>query len=271
MSDFELTTTKFLQEAQQNQPNQGDLGSSDVSFVDMTRKRKLKWEKGLTIVCILFILIGIGGTFSGGLGIAGLLTMKAPELEPVQFTGDAVAFKMEKRQHQIVEEQYLAREKYFWVLMYMEIMKLGIAGFMIAASILMLQANPKGRSIGSCVCGFAIFYHLCLVAVSVLLLSASAGSFQGMLDEALDGSVAEARAQGTHVSQEEIDAARNTMVGAAQIGMMIGLGFMLVIKIAFYSAIIIYLNRPHIKGIFGIDVLKEHEQRLAAQSMQPTG
>lgn len=237
-----LSTAKYLEESGVNHLD-GPTGSLDGAPPTQ------RWTTYLTVICALFLITSLIGAISAAYGFYGL----SVEPEKVEVGRSAAA----KKVAEIKQIQIDAKEKYFPVLVYLEVVKLGLSGAFIFAMVLLIARNHRARNFAIACCGMALFYHLCVLGMSILFISETGGVVNSMLDDMFSSLRFESAEQAKQVR----DHIENRMISAVTIFIAI----IFLVKMAFYGTIMAYLWTDDVKKIFGEDPLlymKKQQEEL---------
>ena len=158
--DQNLMTEKFFKASQ-------DAGASNVAQ-DYSENRlcnepagKAPWRTGLTVICIFFMLISFLGFLSAGYGLYGLFNPPKEEVAAKKSKGYQPKGRSKAGSSAKFEENFKqARDTYFPVLTYLEVMKLILALSFTVAVVMMISRSPKARVFVMGLCGVALFYHI---------------------------------------------------------------------------------------------------------------
>ena len=203
------------------------------------------WTKGLTVICVLFLLIAVTGSFGALFGFVGLF------IEPMRADTSEMTYSRKQIVEEFEEAQIAARHKYFPVLLYMQLMKLGLAIGLGVSAVLMLQRKARGRSLAVAFCAMALVFHFASLGVG-LMVANDGGSLTSFMSSAMDDAAAEQNLTAEQRAQGEA-LVKNAVFTGAIIGLSVGL----LIKVAFYGFIIMHLIQPEVRRIFGEDPFAE--------------
>ena len=252
---MQLSTSKYLEEKVASEAEESALTTA-------LPRRKAKWTMGLTVVCGLFFLFGTLAIANGVFGFIGLF--EDPEIEARAIMEQGLPRATETSLLEVHDKTMAARDKYLPALIYIELFKIGLAIALIVSVALMASRNPRGRSLAFALCGFAIFFHVCSIGVSLLVLNSTGGVYNDFLSQTFNDAVASAGLSTEEKAEAEM--AFSSAIGSAAI---FGMGIVMFCRLIFWGGIMMYLNLETIKSVFGEDLLKEDRQQLA--NFQETG
>ena len=207
------------------------------------------WTKGLWIISLFFVLIGVTGALSALMGFAMLF------ITPMRSDTTGMSHSRKQIVEEFEDAQIAARQKYLPVLIYMQVMKLGLAVGFLVSVVMMLQRKARGRSLAVATCCLALLFHFSNLGVG-LLVANDGGSLTGFMSKAVDDAAsqqdltAEQRAEGEAFIKNAVFA-----------GALIGMSVALLIKIVFYGCIILHLIQPEVRRIFGEDPVAESAEK----------
>lgn len=232
----ELSTSKYLEEARLQNPEP-----------KAQRGTRQKWPTGLTIVCALFAIASLFGSLSAAHGFYKL-NQPPPQMERPKTAA-------EKQMKKVLDAQVSATQKYFPMLVYNEIMKLIVAGGLMFCAAYLFSKNPQARKFAVGICGLALFYHVCSLGISILMISETGAAVGSLLSEGLanmDFESDEHRGKTEEVIQNQL---------LSWVTMGVAIAFL--VKLMFYGGILAYLWTDEIKDIFGEDSLAYLERENA--------
>lgn len=221
-------------------------GHNDPDSVPEEPKKRGRWSIYLTVICVLFALISIAGALSAAYGLSGLYA----ETEPVKIARTSAERELQK----IADAQTAAKEKYFPMLLYLEIVKLGLAAAFMFASVYLLSKTGKARTFAIAVVGMALFYNVCAIGVSILMISETGGVVNSMLDDAFS----KMQFQSAEQKEKMTDYVKNSMLN----WVTVILAVLFLVKLLFYGAILAYFWTDDVKKIFGENPLEYMQQEM---------
>lgn len=215
------------------------------------------WTVPLTVICCFFVVISLLGAYSSACGFHALMQKQ-------EVTNKIPRTKAERQLKKIEETAIAAREKYFPLLLYLEVVKLALAAGFMFGMVLLVARNPMARNFVIGLCGGALFYHLCAMIIMFLMMSATGTVFNSVMDDVFNAS--------NFNSAEDAEIAREYVTNQFFTFFTIAISILLLIRLAFYGTIMAYLWSDEVKKIFGEDPLahlaKEKEE-ADAKVMSP--
>ena len=235
----ELSTHKYLAAKQE-----------EDKLDTCNKKPKGEWNKYLTTICILFAISSIVGALGTARGVYGLTKAEA-EL-PVART------QAEREIQKIQQTQRDAKQQYFPVLMYNEIVKLILAGALMFAAVYLFSQNQQARKFALLVCGLGLFYNLSSLGISILMISQTGSAVNSMIGD----SFANVSFETAEQKEAAVEYLQNSMITGVTIAIAIGF----LIKLIYYGVIVAYLWSDDVKRIFGEDPLAYMEKEAAEKA-----
>ncbi len=204
--------------------------------------KRQDWSTGLTWICILFVLIGVTGGFSAATNLMAALDQG---VVTEKFGGDTPE----------LQKEIMTRLSHFMPFkIFQEIVKFGLAVAFLMSALLMFGRQSSARRFVMMACTGAIAYHVAGTIMNFMMLAS-------VSDIIAESSRAAMRSMG------EDETIMNDMLGAAVTGFTIVTCTMMALRAGFYSLIMVYLSRPHIRAVFGENAfpeLDEHANPSAA-------
>ena len=238
-----------LSSAQYLQAN--DQGIPDDLYAPEPLRKRENWTTGLTVLCLVFALIGVLGSVSAIYGASRLIANEPLVIKSKSNSRSSRARKMAALETKVNAAMQRAQKKYRPVLFFMEFAKFGLgAAFLVAAGMILVRRR-KGRSFAFAICGLAIAYNCCGSGVYVLVANSAKGGLQEMTSTIMTELRGDMRSHGQRMSKEQEKAVANMVANGAATGALLAGFLALLIKVGFYSATMLYLNRPNIREIFG--------------------
>lgn len=244
MSETQLSTAYLLQQKMEEEEGQ------QLEPIEKRPKGQL-WSTPLTVICVMFVLISLIAAYSAACGFYKLS-------QEQEVTTKRPRNKAERQIQELEKVAVEARNKYFPMLIYLEVVKLGMAGAFIFSTVLLIARIPMARNFVIGVCGAALFYHACALIIMILMMSETGTVFNSMMDDAFKGNA--------QVSQEQADKAREYVTNQFFGYFTIFVSVLFLVRLAFYGAIMAYLWSDEVKTIFGEDPLAKLADQEAANA-----
>ena len=130
-------------------------------------------------------------------------------------------------------------------------MKLILALSFTVAVVMMISRSPKARVFVMGLCGVALFYHVCAIAMTFVLVNEAGGTIGQMMESSFE----EARRY-SGLSDEEHEEAKEFAINSIGMMLTITVAVTFLIRLLFYGAVIAYFLQAEIKPIFGEDSLE---------------
>ncbi|WP_425618261.1 hypothetical protein NA78x_001963 [Anatilimnocola sp. NA78] len=190
----------------------------------------------LSLVCVLCLVIGvmgaINGLMAGGALIAGkqLQAMLRPDGD------ESTLSDVQSLQQQIQDRQYQIQQQYFWPILVATFVKLAVCIALAIAGMRALSLHESDRRLLFAVCGFVILYELLW---SVIQFSVQYHSLLIIRELTND--------DGPRSQQLEYMV---SLMNSTVYGVLIGLIFLQLVKIAFFASNMLYLRRADVRALF---------------------
>ena len=230
MSEQQLSTARYFASSRE-----------EADQVEQPKKAGPGWNNVLTAICIMFLVVGLFGALSSAWGFSGLFS------KPEETT--RVARSSAEREIQKVKQAAAdAQQKYFPMLLYLQVVKLAVAGAFLFGAVYLLSRNANARKFAIGVCCAALFYNVCSLGISILTISETGGAVNSMLDDLFS--------QLRFNSDDQKDKMRAYVENSMLNWVTIALAVSFLVKLVFYGAILAYLWTDDVKKVFGEDPLE---------------
>jgi len=216
-----------------------DPYQSPGSAQEISSKTSVKQEGrplALSLVCVLCLVIGVMGAINGLMAAGALLAGKQLQamLRPA---GDASTLSdVQSLQQQIQDRQYQIQQQYFWPIVIATFVKLLVCIALAVAGMRALALVDNDRRLLFAVCGFVILYE---VLWSVIQFSVQYHSLTIIRELTAQD---EARSQQLEYMV--------SLMSSTVYGVLIGLIFLQLVKIAFFASNMLYLRRADVRALF---------------------
>jgi hypothetical protein len=200
----------------------------------------------LITVCVLAIVLGALGLLTGIAQAVGLVAGQRIQqsFQPAPPPGvGGEAFEIQK---QMQDEIYAIEAQYFLPKAVLAVVHFVVALSLLVGGILALARRPEGRSILVMVCILAVCYEAGRSAIQVAVALKTTPVVEAFMEKSIS-----AQPQGGN--QQAQEAVAKMMKASVKIGMVIGFvlaGVIVLVKVVYYVASLIYLTRPKVKALF---------------------
>ncbi len=227
MSSLELASAKYFD----------DAAASAESPVKLETKG---WTVGLTVICLLCGLFGLWGMGTSAVGVMGAVSGTEDLLKHSQSGQSAESL----RQMALLYEQYRTPRIFAMAVSFI----LGI--LLIATGAMLFVKSPSARSTAVTMFGAVIGYHVCMAVLSCAMFVSASSTIE---------SATRSQAQ-AHLSGQELDSAMSSFMGNVAFFALVATFVGLLIKAAIYGAMILHLNTPYVRAVFGENPYPEYDE-----------
>ncbi|MEM7315607.1 MAG: hypothetical protein AAF497_20910 [Planctomycetota bacterium] len=239
MSSLELASAKYFD----------DVAASSGSPVQMETK---SWMHSLTLICFLCLLFGLWGMGTSALGIVGIMNGVDGMIEKLVTTESASIAK----EVAALNSQYRTPRIFALAVSF-------ILGVMLVAVGAMLWCKVgSARSTAITIFGSVIGFHVCMAILTcVMFVSASS-----MIKDSARQKVA-----AHQVSGEKLESVTSHIMGDMTFFMLVGACIGVLIKGAIYGAMILHLNTPYVRALYGENPYPEYDEMRQKVESQKFG
>ena len=209
------------------------------------------WTKGLTVICFCGILFGLWGLGTGAHGF--LKTWEGPDNSAIQ--RGQVSYDQIKLLHAAkkVEEQFRPLR----LMLYAGKFTLSIA--LISGAGLLLMKLPFARQAMFWICGSAVLYHFLNAGLNCSMFVAMSGE----IEEASRMSLYKYAS-----NLKSVDGVVNQYMNGVAFGTLIGTFIGLLLKCGVYVRMMLFMNTPFVRAIYGEDPYPEYEEMMLATEVE---